>query len=49
MLIFSRLAKYCRKLDQFSYHGTSAATSGWLKTLAALYLLLVGIGSPCGV
>ena len=31
------------------YHGSSAATSGWLKILAAPYLLLVGSGSPAGV
>lgn len=31
------------------YHGTSATTSGWLKILAALALLFVGIGSPAGV
>jgi hypothetical protein len=31
------------------YQGSSATTSGWLKILAALCLLLVGMGSPCGV
>lgn len=31
------------------YQGTSATTSGWLKTLAAACLLFVGIGSPAGV
>jgi hypothetical protein len=35
--------------ERFAYHGSSAATSGLLKILAALYLLLVGIGSPAGV
>lgn len=32
-----------------AYQGSSATTSGWLKISAALYLLLVGIGSPAGV
>jgi len=31
------------------YQGTSATTSGWLNILAALCLLLVGMGSPAGV
>lgn len=31
------------------YQGSSATTSGWLKILAALARLLVGIGSPLGV
>lgn len=31
------------------YQGTSEATSGWLKILAALHLMFVGIGLPAGV
>jgi len=33
----------------YIYHGTSTWTFGLLKISAALCLLFVGIGSPCGV